>query len=118
HVGQRRAILERARPAFERPAGDGLRVQNLRRACIAETVWLEPRARLVRLVGEPSLPHPVEPEAPFRVARAVPSVDLPVWELALERVRLDQALRPGLLALLLVLDVGDPAGADRSRDGP
>src|SRR5438445_4608 len=90
--------------------------ENLRGARVAQTVGLEPRARLVRLVGEPGFPHPVEPEAPLGVARAVPRMNLPVWELALERVRLDEALRPGLLALLLVLDLDDPAVADRSAE--
>ena len=34
--------------------------------------------------------HPVEPEAPLAVARAIPGVDVPVREPALERVRLDE----------------------------
>ena len=46
---------------------------------------------------------------------------LPVGELSLEGVRLDEALRPGLLTFLLVLDVDDLAVADRlgeRRDEP
>jgi hypothetical protein len=49
--------------------------------------------------------HAVEAEAALAVARAVPRVTSPVGQLALERVRLDDALRPRLLAFLLVLDL-------------
>ena len=41
----------------------------------------------------------------------------PVRQLALERVRLDDALRPGLLAFLLVLDLDETAVADSLGQG-
>src|SRR5207244_5598851 len=63
------------------------------------------------------VPHPVEAERPLALARAVPGVYVPMRELTLEVVRLDQALRPGLLALLLVLDLDEPVLVDRVREG-
>ena len=41
----------------------------------------------------------------------------PVRQLSLERIRLDHPLRPGLLALLLVLDLDEPALTDALGQG-
>src|SRR5207244_7366438 len=72
--------------------------------------WLEP------LVAQLRVPHPVETECALAVARAVPRVDVPVRKLALEVVRLDEPLRPRLLALLLVLDLDEVVVVDRVRE--
>jgi hypothetical protein len=61
--------------------------------------WLEVRAL------DPGAAHPVEPERALAVARAVPRVHVPVGQLALERVRLDEVRRDLLLAALQVVDL-------------
>src|SRR5205085_5613723 len=73
--------------------------------------WLE------SLVAKLRVPHAIEAERPLTVARAVPRVDVPVRKLAFEVVRLDEALRPRLLALLLVLDLDETVLVDRVREG-
>src|ERR671939_1959943 len=78
---------------------------------------LEAGPRLEPVLAQLRVPHPVEAEGPLALARAVPGVHVPVRELALEVVRLDEALRPGLLALLLILDLDEAVLADRVREG-
>src|SRR5207253_2908302 len=107
------AVLEGRRPALGRPAcRDAFQVEDLRGPRITQSSRLEGRPRVEAVRGQPCGPHPVEPEAPLRVTRAVPRVDAPVRQLALERVRLDNALGPGLLAFLLVFDLDQAALAD------
>src|SRR5262249_30128521 len=74
------------------------------------------RPRLERLIRDLRAAHAIEPEAALRVARAIPRVYAPVRQLALERIRLDDAPRPRLLALLLVLDFDEAALADPLRE--
>src|SRR5438094_2667930 len=118
HFGERRTVLEQGRAALGRPTcGDAFHVEDLRGAGVAESPWLEGRTRIETLLRELRAAHPVEPEAALSVARAVPCMDPPVRQLALERVRFDDSLRPGLLALLLVLDLDQPALADPLGEG-
>ena len=59
--------------------------------------------------------HPVEPERALRVARAIPGVHVPVGQLPLDHVRLDEPRRERLLALLLVLDLDERAAGGCPR---
>src|SRR5213079_58590 len=65
-------------------------------------------ARHELLVLQPRAPHPVEPEGPLTVPGAVPRVHVPVRQLALHRIRLDQVGRGRLLALLQVVELDKP----------
>src|SRR5439155_8610083 len=106
HFGERRTVLEQGRAALGRPTGsDALHVEDLRGASVAESPWLEGRTRIEALLRELRAAHPVEPETALSVAGPVPRMDPPVRQLALERIRFDDSLRPGLLALLLLLDL-------------
>ena len=109
----RRAVREQARAALDRPAGDlpasRARARRARRGARAAR---SPRAARTARACSRRAAHPVEPERALAVARAVPRVDVPVRQLALERVRLDQVRRRLLLALLQVLDLDEPPLAD------
>src|SRR5207247_6158045 len=85
-------------------------------ARVAEAVRLQRRPRLEALVRQLRAAHPVEPEAAFGLARAVPRVHAPVRQFAFERVRLHDPRRPGLLAFLLVLDLNETPLADAFRE--
>ena len=72
------------------------------------------RRGLEALVEQPRAPHPVEAEAARRVAVAIPGVDVPVREVALDAVRLDDARGGVVLVRAQVLDL-DEALLARSR---
>src|SRR5258705_9020877 len=118
HLRKSGAVLQRHRAALSSPAGrDALEVQNLGRTPVPETVRVERAARLEAFLSQLGAAHPVEAEAPLGVARAVPRVHAPVRQLPLERVRLDDSLRPRLFALLLVLDLDESTLADAFGEG-
>src|SRR5207244_12112004 len=96
---------------------DDHQIEELRRPYSAEAMWVECGARIEALLGELRAAHAVEQEASLGIARAVTGVHAPVRELTLERVRLDDALRPSLFAFLLVLDLDEPALADPFGEG-
>src|SRR5207244_4199513 len=115
HLGDGAAVLQRPGAALDLVAGDRLREPHARQARVGEPVRLEVRARLERVVRQRRALHPVEPERPLALLRAIPGVDVPVRELALELVRLDDALGGFLLALLLVLDLDEAPLVDPAR---
>src|SRR6185503_13068903 len=95
------------------PARDRGRVPDAGGAGAAEAGGLEARAWLERALEQLRAPHPVEAEALLGVAVAIPRVDVPVRERALELVRLDRPRRRLALALLQVLDLDEAVGRDR-----
>src|SRR5262249_46404824 len=110
---ERRAVREQLRPFLDLPARDPLRVPDPRHdAGAAEVVGPEAVAGLERLTLQPGAAHPVEPEGTLRVACAIPRVDVPVGQLPLDHVGLDESRRERVLALLLVLDLDHAVLAD------
>src|SRR5581483_12099220 len=113
----RRAVGERPGAALDLPAGDRRRVEDARDERALELGGLELLAELELVVEERGAAHAVEAEAPLVVAGAVPGVHVPVRETALDRVRLDDVDGGDALLLLQILDLDEPAAADRVRQG-
>ena len=111
-----RAVGEPDGAPLDPVAGDRLRVADAHLPRVLEEVGVEALARLEVLVGQARRAHPVEPEGALAVGGAVPGVDQPVREDALEGVRLDQALRRRLLTLLQIVDRDHAPLLDRVRE--
>src|SRR5439155_20064292 len=88
----------------------------LRGARVAEPGRLESLPGVELLARQLRAPHAVEAERPRAVARPIPRVDVPVRQLPLERVRLDEPGRRLGVDLLLVLDLHEPAFAHAARE--
>src|SRR5690349_11329557 len=109
HVADGGPVAQQAAATLDRPARDVLVVEQLRGAGVAEPRGLETLPRLELLARHLRAPHPVEPERAGAVARPVPGVDVPVRQLSLQRVRLDEAGRGLRVGFLLVLDLDELA---------
>src|SRR6266542_2280716 len=115
-VEQRVAVAQRRRTLLDLPPGHLGRVEDPHLARALELAWIEALATLEPLGRQLGVAHAIEPEAALAVARPIPRVDVPEGQSALEEVRLDGAFRPGLLALLLVLDLDEAVLADRGGE--
>ena len=89
HLAERAAVAQQHRAALDHPARDHGRVEDPREPRVAELVRVEALTPLEALLRQLGRAHPVEAEAAFRVARAIPRVHEPVRQRAFEDVGLD-----------------------------
>src|SRR5512146_1272630 len=116
HVAHGAPVCEQPPAALDRPPGDVRVEEELRGAGVAQPRGLESLARLEALPRQLGATHPVEAERPGAVARPIPGVDVPVRQLTLEGVRLDEPGRGLRVDLLLVLNLDEPPLAHPARE--